>query len=89
MDYLPHFFDNLGNRWEVLSMNFCVDWGGRQCQIECQRNNNDGVWPTKAFVIHYLGQSFKQWDSTELVDCSPCKDTFYKLVINMFKEFDE
>lgn len=85
-DYLPHFEDNLGNRWEVLSLHFCVDFGGRQCHIETQRNNGDGKYPAKTFVIYYLDQKFIQWDHEECVDVLPLKGKLYDLIMAMEDE---
>jgi hypothetical protein len=86
--YLPHFSDESGNRWEVLSMNFCVDFGGRQCQIEAQSIDEDGTYVEKTFVIYYLGGEFSQWDSEECVDATPIKGKLYDLIIMMFEAFD-
>lgn len=87
-DYLPYFKDNDDNTWNILSMNWCIDWGGRQCQIECQRNNGDGIYPIKSFVIYGLTGEFRQWDEEEVISCTPIKDGFYKHVMDMFKYFD-
>ena len=88
-DYLPHFTDDRDNRWEVLSLDFCVDFGGRQCQIETQRNNGDEHYPTKTFVIYYLSQEFVQWSREEYEDVEPIKGKFYDLIMAMFKAFDK
>jgi hypothetical protein len=87
---LPYFNDDDGNRWEVLSMNFCIDFGGRQCHIECQRNNSDNMFPEKTFVIYGISGHFFQWDSTECQSAIVESDsTFYTHVMDMFRAFDE
>jgi hypothetical protein len=87
---LPYFDDTDGNRWEVLAMNFCIDFGGRQCQIECQRNNNDGTYPSKTFVVYGVSGYFFQWDSTEIQHSEPEADSrLYKSVMQLFRDFDE
>ena len=88
-DYLPHFFDEDGNKFDVLSMNFCIDFGGRQCQIECQRNNDDGTYPVKDFTIFYLKQEFTQRNDEQVCDSTPVKGVLYDCVMQMFKAFAE
>lgn len=86
---LPYFKDTDGNRWEVLSMNWCIDFGGRQCQVKCQRNNDDNTFPSKTFVIFGTG-TFAQYNYYEVASCTPEADTqFYKSVMQMFRDFDE
>lgn len=50
IDYLPFIEDVDGNRWEVLGLNFCVDFGGRQAQIEVQNLSTN---QTKDFTYYY------------------------------------
>lgn len=88
-DYFPHFYDTNENKFDVLEMHFCIDFGGRQCQIEAQLNNGDGNYPTKTFVIYYKTNDFTQWDSKEELDSTPVKDKFFNAVIALFKAFDE
>lgn len=88
-DYLPHFFDKDGNKFDVLSMDFCIDFGGRQCQIECQRNNDDGTYPIKDFTIFYLSGVFSQRSSEQICDSDPVKCKFYDCVMQIFKVFQE
>lgn len=88
MNYLPHFTDEDTNCWSVLSMSWCVDFGGRQCQIECQRENGDGKSPVKTFVIYGKTGEFVQWSSGEVCDSVPKKGLFYTKVMTMFKDFD-
>ena len=87
MNYLPFLEDEQGNRWEVLQMDWCVDFGGRQCQIECQRNNGDGTFPIKSFVIYGKDGDFRQWDR-KVGNHKPVKGMFYKSVMDMFLQFD-
>ena len=87
-DYLPHFKDTDDNTWEVLSMDWCVDFGGRQCQIQCQRNNGDELYPEKTFVIYGLDGEFCQWDSEEVGEHKPVRGIFYKAIMDMFRLFD-
>lgn len=89
IDYLPFFVDDDNNKWELLSVNYCIDFGGRQAQCEFQRNNGDNYFPQKAFVYYYLEDNFVQWSSEEVIDIqgnidSPLKDQLR----NMFKQFD-
>lgn len=84
-DYLPSFSDQEGNIWNVLQMNWCVDFGGRQCQIECQMENGGDM---KTFVIYGLDGDFRQWSKDECCDSQPEKGLFYKKVMEMFKAFD-
>lgn len=88
IDYLPYFEDTEGNRWEILDMSWCVDWGGRQCHITCQRNNGDTQYPVKSFVIYGVDGGFCQWDRDEVQPSEPVKGKFYECVMQMFKVFD-
>ena len=88
MGYLAYLEDEQANRWEVLRMDWCVDFGGRQCQIECQRQNGDGNFPTKTFVIYGLDGEFTQWNNGEVGDHEPIKGDFYTAVMGMFSLFD-
>ncbi len=87
IDYLPWFEDTDGRKWDVLSLNFCVDWGGRQCQIEAQTQDGD-KYSTKSFVVYYLGEVFAQWDSEEYTSVTPVKGMLYECVMQMFNTFD-
>jgi len=89
LNYLPHFYDHHDNCWDVLEMNWCIDWGGRQCQVNCQLNNNGNTYPQKTFVIYGLTGEFTQWDSDELMNSIPDIDNeFYRHVMSLFKVFD-
>ena len=55
IDYLPFIEDTLGNRWEVLTINFCVDFGGRQAQIEVQNLTTN---ETRHFTYYYQSKLF-------------------------------
>ena len=92
--YLPHFEDDQGNVWEMLQINVCIDFGGRQAQIEFQRNNDDGTFPVKTFVYCYNSDEFRQWDSEELEDIQINMASFretamYKAIRPLFSEFGE
>jgi hypothetical protein len=87
MDCLPHFFTTDGRKWNILEMRVCVDFGGRQMQIEAQC---DGEWKLlKTFVYHYLTDEFKQWDREECFDLVPVKGKFaesLKIMFDLSKE---
>ena len=88
-DCLPHFFDDAGNKFNVLSMSFCVDFGGRQCQVECQMDNGDDRYPIKDFTIYWKSKDFTQRDSKQVCDTTPEKSDFYHSVVNMFDLFND
>jgi len=84
-DYMPHLFTNTGDKWDVLEMHFCIDFGGRQVQIEAQ---NTGTYVTKAFVYYYMDDSFMQWDSSEHVDAQPLNGKLTDVLKHMFEVFE-
>lgn len=91
---LPYFIDQNDNTWELLSINVCIDFGGRQAQMEFQRNNEDGTYPTKTFVYYYNSDEFVQWDREEVEDITVDMDTYretklYRAIIPLFSEFGE
>lgn len=86
-EYMPHMKDTNGNVWTLLSMNFCIDFGGRACQMEFQ-TEVDGQFKTKSFVIYWKSKEFVQWDSSEFADCTPVKGLLFQKVIEMFDAFD-
>lgn len=87
MDYLPHFFTEDGRKWSVLEMHVCVDFGGRQIQIEAQC---DGEWDLqKTFVYYYCSDTFVQWDSEECIDISPKSGKLTQSLKYMFDIFAE
>lgn len=55
INYLPFINDVFGNRWEVLSINFCVDFGGRQAQVEVQNLSTN---ETRDFTYYYQSKLF-------------------------------
>lgn len=87
-DYLPNFSDSDGNHWGVLRVDWYVDFGGRACDIEAQRENGDKKFPSKSFTIYGLSGEFVQHSKDEVCDSMPNKGLFYKSMMAMFKAFD-
>lgn len=84
----PYFLDTDGRKWDVCGIHFCVDWGGRQAQMECQWYD-DEKYHMKTFVYYYLTNEFTQWNSTEICDSTADVDgLFITSLHNMFKLFD-
>lgn len=81
IDYLPFIEDSLGNRWEVLSINFCVDFGGRQAQIEVQNLESN---ETRGFSYYYRSKLFVD-DKGEF---DLVKGVFSDALEDMFNKFD-
>ena len=86
---LPKFIDTLNRSWDVLEIHFCIDFGGRQAQIECQLHE-EGNYKVKTFVYCYLRNEFTQWNSTEVCDSEvDINQDFFKTLRNMFLAFDD
>jgi hypothetical protein len=58
MKYLPHITDCEDTCWHLLEMHFCIDFGGRQIQMEFQREE-EGNYITKSATFYYLENSFE------------------------------
>lgn len=82
IDYLPFIEDVLGNRWEVLAINFCVDFGGRQAQIEVQ---NITINEARDFTYYYQSKLFV--DNKGEFDL--VKGAFFDSIECMFITFDK
>lgn len=81
IDYLPFVEDAEGNRWEVLSINFCVDFGGRQAQIEVQNLSTN---ESKDFIYFYQSKLFLESKGEVLIQ----KGVFSQYIESMFSSFD-
>lgn len=81
IDYLPFVEDSEGNRWEVLSINFCVDFGGRQAQIEVQNLSTN---ESKGFIYFYQSKLFLESKGEVLIQ----KGVLSLYLESMFSSFD-
>lgn len=81
IDYLPFIEDTEKNRWEVLSVNFCVDFGGRQAEIDVQNLQTN---EEKTFVYFYHSQLFVDFKG----EIELRKGLFSDMMHNMFEAFD-
>lgn len=84
-EYMPRFEDNLGNLWDVNTINFVIMGFGRGLFIEahCQALKQD-----KTFTYSYLKDEFVQWNSCESVDCVPIESNLNTWFQKGFKLFD-
>lgn len=84
-DYMPSFDDDLGNNWELHSIDFVIMGFGRGLFIEayCQE-----LKQSKTFTYSYLKDEFIQFNPDEVVDCQPLDGNFQSICKKMFKAFD-
>jgi hypothetical protein len=92
-NFMPHFVDLEDNTWVLMSLDFCIDFGGRQIQFNVCK---DAKGQEKTFVYYYLDDDFLQWseDEVENVDASALiNSSLHKALKPMFdifaKETDE
>ena len=78
---LPYIESEDGDVWNVLAVHFCIDFGGRQAQIEVQSTTTH---PCRWFTIYYLVDEFI--GDEEVI---PVKGAFYNQIMSMFEYFDE
>lgn len=83
MNYMPSFEDQDGRVWQLISLHFVVDFGGRQIQIDAQHEGQ-----VKTFVYYYLDDRFTQWDSQEVCDSIPLDGNFQSLLKKLYSTFD-
>ena len=81
---MPHFEDQNKNTWNVLSMHWSIDFGGRCCEIETQNADSGKL---KTFIIYYLSGDFVQHNKEESVDANPTKGIFYESIMSTFFAF--
>lgn len=88
MNYMPRFYDTEDREWTILELHFCINFGGRSIEMECQWENS-GKFYTKWFVYYYLTNTINQWDANELVSVEVSADQpLIKQFHTMYKLFD-
>lgn len=83
--YMPHFEDNHGNQWDIVTVDFVILGFGRGLSIKayCQ-----ALGENKTFTYSYLKDELTQWDSCEVIDCQPLDGNFQSACQKLFKLFD-
>ena len=84
-NYMPHFEDDLGNTWEVSTINFVIMGFGRGLFIQAYSKE---LKQEKTFTYSYLKDELMQWNSCETADCQPLDGNFQSMCKKMFKVFD-
>ncbi len=84
-NYMPHFEDNLGNTWDIQTLDFVITGFGRGFFITA---NCKSLKQDKTFTYSYLKDEFIQWSSDEVVDCIPVESNLTTWFQKVFKLFD-
>ena len=84
-NYMPHFEDDLGDTWEVITISFVIMGFGRGLFIQAYSQE---LKQEKTFTYSYLKDELIQWNSCETTDCQPLDGNFQSMCKKMFKAFD-
>ena len=81
LNYMPHKVEYNGIIYELISIDFTIDFGGRCAECIFQYKDTNGKYKTKEMGYYYLSN---KWNNENwLVD-----DPLTKSIFNIFKIFD-